>query len=632
MIFFNRLKLRAKLLLVVSALMLFVIAAITVIGVQTARLGILEVSSQVAALGQSVMAKQKSKLLDVEKELTQAEAKALRVKGDSMAGLVAVLAATPLLTYETEKLDGICDSVCQDPDVVLCFVADAEGEIQSTFSNAEDKKLVEILEEEPKGISEAVTQLNDLKSVIKVESDIVQDEMKLGKVVVFLNSQGEQKQGGRFASFLGQTQEMFEELNRDIEEKADMLSIKALVKGVSAGVIALLVTTLVLWFLISRSIIRPIVPICDVTRRFALGDFRLQGADCKEMEWISDRHDELGDIGKAYVMLTSYMEEKEELSSAIANGDMTSEALLASSSDMLGQSFKTMSENLNEILSRINQASSEVASGAGQVSNTSQSLSLGSNAQAGSLQEITSAMTDLNSRTKSNAENASQANQLSILTRESASKGNDQMQEMISAMNEINDSSKEIAKIIKTIDDIAFQTNLLALNAAVEAARAGKHGKGFAVVAQEVRNLAGKSAKAARETAELIEGSVEKVQKGTEIVDNTAKSLKEIVEAATKVTDLVGEIAAASNEQAQGISQVNQGLNQVEQVTQQNTANAEETAAAAEELSSQAKQLRQLVSRFKLKGKEREFTNEKESEHVRVPRQLIHTPSKNNWG
>jgi methyl-accepting chemotaxis protein len=209
-------------------------------------------------------------------------------------------------------------------------------------------------------------------------------------------------------------------------------------------------------------------------------------------------------------------------------------------------------------------------------------------------------MNEIAAQAGHNAESAAGAKKLAADTKELAEKVNRQMGRMVDSIREINSSSRSILSIIKVIDEVAFQTNLLALNAAVEAARAGRHGKGFAVVADEVRRLALRSARAARETAELIEGSVKKVDDGTEMADVTAEALREIVEAAGKMTDLVADIAAASNEQAQSVAQISAGLEQVDRVTQQNAAHAEESASAAQELSNQSKVLQRQVSSFKL--------------------------------
>ena len=258
-------------------------------------------------------------------------------------------------------------------------------------------------------------------------------------------------------------------------------------------------------------------------------------------------------------------------------------------------------DSLNEVLGDINEASDQVASGSRQVSDGSQALSQGATEQAGSIEELTASITEIASQTKQNAINAGQANELATTAKHNAVKGDGQMHEMLASMEDISDSSMNISKIIKVIDDIAFQTNILALNAAVEAARAGQHGKGFAVVAEEVRNLAARSASAARETTDLIEGSINKVQNGTKIAKETALALADIVDGVEKAANLVGEIASASNEQAGGIAQVNKGIEQVSQVIQNNSATAEESAAASEELSSQAELLKQMVGRFQLK-------------------------------
>ena len=260
-------------------------------------------------------------------------------------------------------------------------------------------------------------------------------------------------------------------------------------------------------------------------------------------------------------------------------------------------------DKLNEILMQVRDAASQMAQGSAQVSSTSQMISQGATEQAASLEQITASMNEINSQTKGNAESATRANGLAQTAKDDAQGGSANMGRMVQAMSEIDESAQKISKIIKVIDEIAFQTNLLALNAAVEAARAGVHGKGFAVVAEEVRNLAARSANAAKETTDLIEGSIKKVNTGNEVAQLTSQSLSKIVDGISKVTNLVGEIAAASNEQALGIGQVNQGLVQLDQVTQQNTANAEESAAAAVELSEQAAQLQELLRRFKLQAK-----------------------------
>ena len=361
------------------------------------------------------------------------------------------------------------------------------------------------------------------------------------------------------------------------------------------AVVVVLFNTFVCKYLLSM-ISKPIAHLKEAADKLALGDVEV---DIK-------RHsgDEFGDLAESFAEMAENLKGQAEIAKQLATGDRTMNVVPRSEKDVVGNALQYMMVEENHVLSSIKEASYQVTTGSEQVASASQSLAQGSTEQASAIQQITASIDEITQRTKVNANDANETNKLVIEAREHAELGNTRMEQMRGAMAEINDSSENISRIIKVIDDIAFQTNILALNAAVEAARAGQHGRGFAVVADEVRTLAGKSAQAASETAELIEDSIRKVAHGSELAEETAEALEKIVASIERVVDLVNSIAIASNDQATAITQIDQAIMQVSQVVQTNSATSEQCAAASEELSAQAARLRDMISRYQLKPAE----------------------------
>jgi methyl-accepting chemotaxis protein len=302
--------------------------------------------------------------------------------------------------------------------------------------------------------------------------------------------------------------------------------------------------------------------------------------------------------------ITQPINEAVKVAETVSSGDLTSD-IQVHSNDETGQlmnALKTMNTNLVNIVGQVRNGTDLIATASTEIAAGNQDLSSRTEEQASSLEETASSMEQLTSTVRFNAENARQANELAISASEIATRGGSVVGEVVNTMGSINDSSRKIVDIISVIDGIAFQTNILALNAAVEAARAGEQGRGFAVVASEVRNLAQRSAAAAKDIKGLINDSVQKVQIGSELVDKAGQTMDEIVHSISRVTQIMTQISNASEEQSLGIAQVNDAITQMDQVTQQNAALVEEAAAAAESMQEQSAKLANVVSVFKLDG------------------------------
>ena len=315
---------------------------------------------------------------------------------------------------------------------------------------------------------------------------------------------------------------------------------------------------------------------------------------------LKQRGDEVGELSQTVEEIVGDYIGVSTLAKSLADGDWTVTAKAKSEEDDMNNNLNAMIAKINAALKSVAEAINNVTTGSREIAAAGDTLANGATQSAASLEEITASMGELGARTNENAQNAVQASKFAQQASGEGANGQKMMDKMVTSMQEITKNAQDVQNVIKVIDDISFQTNLLALNAAVEAARAGTHGKGFAVVAEEVRNLAARCAKAAGETSEMIAGNNRQINAGAEIASQTAEMLNLIVEHATKTSNLIDEIAKASNDQAQGISQVTLGLQQIDSVTQQNTASAEETASVSNEMSREAAELQQLIHFFRL--------------------------------
>ena len=396
---------------------------------------------------------------------------------------------------------------------------------------------------------------------------------------------------------------LFDDLSQSASDRSASNVKLAYIAVLFMGIVVLVGVLLSIYLnkFLSGIIATPLQKVAIVSEHLADGDIDIYGLISKEDQQVKYRKDEIGALSASFFKMISGTAKLSQETSVIAEGDLTTAVSVRSEKDVLGKSLVTLVDDFNVLAASIISSSDQVDAGAKQVANSSMALSQGATEQASSVQELSASIAEVSQRIRENAENAERAKELSAKSGEIMQASVADMELTRNAMDEISATSKDIGKVIKAIDDIAFQTNILALNAAVEAARAGAAGKGFAVVADEVRNLSQKSAEAAKNTTSLIENSIMAVEKGTALVNKTNACFAELASQSSEVNKLVEQISTQAQEQAVAIAQISTGVEQVSSVIQMNSATSEETAAASEELSSQANYLKDSTGKFKVR-------------------------------
>ena len=494
-------------------------------------------------------------------------------------------------------LDDAEKNINAQMDIITQVIADIDSNLNKYIALVKEDKVFTEAEKNTR-----IALANDIDDLMRQwYNDVVKPVMQANlegrrQAVIEISISAAPISNSLFGS-VGDLLALADETTSTISAHADRMTLILIV-------LALIVVLVSIGFavVIPKGIVKPLTMLSEFMKKAgSTGDISLSQQDIDTIGTFSNAKDEIGQAIANSATFINHISIIAGQLEAVAAGDLTTKVDLLSESDVIGRALGHMVDNLNNMFGEINVSSSQVSTGSKQVADGAQALAQGSTEQASSIEELSSSISEIAERTKTNAVTADKTAKLSETIRLNAEKGSLQMNEMITAVSEINDASKNISKIIKTIDDIAFQTNILALNAAVEAARAGQHGKGFAVVAEEVRNLASKSAEAAKDTGNMIQNSIEKADLGVRIAGETAESLKEIVTGINESSLLVAEIAHASEQQSLGIAQINIGIDQVAQVVQQNSATAEESAAASEQMSSQSDMLQRLIVQFKLK-------------------------------